>query len=46
MAFGGGIDVSVNDKISLRVIQADYNPTFFGDTRQDNIRLSFGVVFK
>ncbi len=46
MAFGGGIDVSVNDKISLRVIQADYNPTFFGDTRQDNIRLSFGVIFK
>ena len=46
IAVGGGIDVSVNDRIAIRVIQANYAPTFFGSGRQDNIRLSFGVIFK
>ena len=46
MALGGGLDVRANDRISIRIIQADYAPTFFGPGRQDNIRLSFGVVFK
>jgi opacity protein-like surface antigen len=46
LAFGGGLDVRLNDRISVRIIQADYAPTFFGSGRQDNIRLSFGVVFK
>ncbi len=46
LALGGGLDVKVNDRVSIRVIQADYTPTFFGSGRQDNIRLSFGVVFK
>jgi opacity protein-like surface antigen len=54
LAIGGGLDIRVNDRIDLRVFQADYNPTFlsdrnelgFGNTRADNVRFSFGVVFK
>ena len=46
MALGGGLDVRANDHISIRLIQADYAPTFFGSGRQDNFRLSVGVIFK
>jgi hypothetical protein len=46
MALGGGLDVRANDRIDIRIIQADYAPTFFGPGRQDNFRLSFGVIFK
>ena len=45
IAVGGGLDVRASKRITIRAIQADYNPTFFGRSRQDNIRLSFGVVF-
>lgn len=44
-AVGGGLDVRVNKRIKVRLIQADYVPTFFGSGRQDNFRLSFGIVF-
>ncbi|NLT31819.1 MAG: porin family protein [Acidobacteria bacterium] len=45
MAFGGGVDVKVNDKVSVRAIQLDYltTRTDFGWT--DNLRFSTGVVF-
>jgi hypothetical protein len=54
MAIGGGVDVRLNDRIDLRVLQVDYNPIFlssgnelgFGNTRADNVRFSFGVVFR
>ena len=46
MALGGGLDVRVNDRLAIRLVQADYAPTFFGSGRQDNFRLSVGVVFK
>jgi opacity protein-like surface antigen len=46
MAFGGGLDVRVNKRIDLRLIQADYTPTFFGSGRQDNFRLSVGIILK
>lgn len=54
LAIGGGLDIRVNDRIDLRVFQVDYNPIFlsernelgFGNTRADNFRFSFGVVFK
>src|SRR4030095_861352 len=36
MALGGGLDVRANDRISIRIIQANYAPTFFGPGRQDN----------
>jgi opacity protein-like surface antigen len=54
LALGGGLDVRINDGVDLRVFQADYNPVFlsrgnelgFGRSRADNVRFSFGVVFK
>jgi opacity protein-like surface antigen len=46
MALGGGLDVKANEKISIRVIQVDYNPLFSGDNVQNNVRLSVGIVFK
>lgn len=54
LAIGGGLDVSVSKRVGLRVFQVDYNPIFlsggnelgFGNTRADNVRFSFGVVFK
>jgi opacity protein-like surface antigen len=46
LALGGGLDVRVNDRIAIRMFQADYVPTFFGPGRQDNIRLSVGIIFK
>jgi len=54
LAIGGGLDVAVSDHIDVRVFQVDYNPIFlrrgnelgFGKTRADNIRFSFGLVFK
>lgn len=45
MAFGGGLDIRAGRRVTIRAVQADYNPTFFGLGRQDNFRLSFGVVF-
>ena len=45
-AVGGGLDVRAGKHFDVRIIQADYLPTFFGSTRQDNLRLSFGVVFR
>lgn len=46
LALGGGLDVRLSKRIDLRLVQADYTPTFFGSGRQNNIRLSFGIVFK
>ena len=46
LAVGGGLDVRAGKHFRIRLIQADYLPTFFGSTRQDNLRLSFGVVFR
>ncbi|HEX8710055.1 MAG TPA: outer membrane beta-barrel protein [Pyrinomonadaceae bacterium] len=45
MVFGGGLDIRASKRLTIRAIQADYNPTFFGQGRQNNFRLSFGVVF-
>jgi hypothetical protein len=46
MALGGGLDVHLNKRFDLRIIQADYTPTFFGSGRQNNLRLSVGIIFK
>lgn len=46
MAFGGGLDIRVNKRIDVRLFQADYTPTFFGSGRQNNFRLSCGIIFK
>lgn len=42
---GGGLDANVTPRLALRLIQADYLMTQFSNSRQDNIRLSAGVVF-
>ena len=45
-ALGGGVDIKLNDSMAIRAVQADYLMTRFVDQRQDNLRLSFGVVFR
>lgn len=46
MALGGGLDVTLNEHVAIRVVQAEYVRTrFFGET-QNKGRLSFGVVFR
>jgi opacity protein-like surface antigen len=67
MAFGGGLDIKLNKRFDLRVVQVDWNIINRGDqqtgivlvptpnqtvgspfviqgTRQDNLRLSIGIV--
>jgi opacity protein-like surface antigen len=49
MALGGGVDVNATSHIAIRVIQAEYLMTKFqdgGPDRQDNARISAGVVFR
>ena len=46
MAFGGGMDVRVTPRVSVRVFQADYLPTHFGGEFQNNFRLSTGLVLR
>ncbi|MHB8526957.1 MAG: hypothetical protein ACYDD2_12470 [Candidatus Acidiferrales bacterium] len=45
-AIGGGIDVHPLPLVGLRLIQADYLTTHFGGTRQNNIRISAGIVLR
>jgi len=54
MAFGGGVDIRLNDRLDVRAGQIDWNIINRGDqqtgivfipgTRQDNLRLSIGIV--
>ena len=46
IAIGGGFDVNVNEKIAVRVIQADYYPTRQLERWMNNVNLSFGIVFR
>jgi opacity protein-like surface antigen len=48
MAFGGGLDISVNDKVAIRPFQLEYfgiKEPLTGEIT-DNIRVSAGVVVK
>lgn len=45
-AFGGGLDVKLNDKFDVRVIQVDYNPIRFDGQTQNNVRFGVGLVIK
>ena len=48
MAFGGGVDVSLNERVSLRPVQLDYFATrgsFTGDFA-DHLRFSTGFIIK
>lgn len=44
-AFGGGLDIRASDRIDVRVIQVDYNPTRLFDSTQHNFRIGVGIVF-
>jgi hypothetical protein len=44
MAFGAGIDAQIAGPFHWRIIQGDYLPTWFGNTRENNARLSTGIV--
>ncbi|MDR0842258.1 MAG: porin family protein [Acidobacteriota bacterium] len=46
VAIGGGFDVNVNERIAVRVIQADYYLTRHVQRQLNNMNLSFGIVFK
>lgn len=46
MAFGGGLDIKINDRIDFRAIKADYNPIRFDSGTQHNFRVGIGFVFK
>lgn len=43
---GGGIDVRVNNRVDIRAIQFDYNPTRLGGETQHNFRIGVGIVFR
>lgn len=44
-AVGGGVDVKLSEKVSLRAIQADYLQTRVFNSTQNNLRLGVGLVF-
>jgi len=44
-AFGGGLDIKINDKISFRAIKVDYNPIKFDSGTSHNVRIGVGLVF-
>jgi hypothetical protein len=46
MALGGGLDVHAGEHLDIRAIQADYLPTFFNGTHQNNYRVGAGVKVK
>ena len=46
MALGGGVDVHLSDHFDIRAIQADYVPTFFNGTHQNNYRVGAGLKVK
>ena len=43
MALGGGVDLHVSDHFDVRPIQADYVPTFFSGSHQNNYRVGAGL---
>lgn len=43
---GGGADLKVSRRVSLRLIQADYLMSRFSSARQDSVRLSAGIVLR
>ncbi len=46
LAFGGGIDIRLNDRVQIRAIQFDYNPIRGNDgPPSHNARIGFGIVF-
>ncbi|MBX7218513.1 MAG: porin family protein [Blastocatellia bacterium] len=46
MAIGGGIDIKINDKVSVRALQADYVPIRFDNGTIHNGRVGAGITFR
>jgi len=46
MAVGGGLDLKVANHVAIRLVDADYLMTKFGDDHQNNFRYSAGLVFR
>ena len=46
MAMGGGLDVSVNKRVSIRLAKFDYNLVRAYGVSMHNLRLATGIVFK
>jgi len=44
-AFGGGLDIRLNDKFQIRAFQVDYNPVRIEGNTQHNVRFGAGIVF-
>lgn len=44
-AFGGGLDIRLNDKIQIRAFQVDYNPVRIDGSTGHNARFGAGIVF-
>jgi opacity protein-like surface antigen len=42
---GGGVDVTLNDRIDLRVIEVDYHPLYAGDRRPKTVSGPFSFRF-
>ncbi len=45
-AAGGGIDVKATERVAIRLVQAEYVFTHFAGVKQNNVRISAGVVFR
>lgn len=45
-AFGGGLDVRLNDRFDFRAFQVDYNPIKFDGRTDHNVRFGIGIVIK
>lgn len=44
-AFGGGLDIRINNKVQIRAFQVDYNPVRIDGSTQNNVRFGAGIVF-
>jgi hypothetical protein len=46
LGFGGGLDVNLNPRVAIRILQADYVPTRLAGKWQNDFRAGIGVVFR
>lgn len=44
--FGGGLDLRMSKQFAIRAFQIDYVTSHFNHQRQDNFRMSAGIVFR
>lgn len=44
-AVGGGLDIKLTRRLSIRAVQVDYNPTRLNNQTQHNVRLGVGLLF-